>query len=651
MVRRLLAVGIDEYKTPTNNLNSCVADTQAVEALLRDEYSFTEIRRLHNGEATLEKVREQLDWLVSGVTQDDRVVYFQSSHGARIPINGTLEEVLVMHDEQFLHDDELSVRTRVLPVGVLTCLIDACHSGGLEKLVIFNDDGAMELVRAKVWEGPEVSMKAFGHPVIQRVKLFGAPSTGDAVGLRKAFALAKSGPEEGQAEMNGLLAAAAMAEETALAATSRTSGLSVFTFYLLEALRELGHERSTAELVTEADRRLKAVGYRQTPVVKAPTTAPDLADRVLFTMATGAKEPQPQPRPPAPLDPTAAAIRQALQALQGKGKDMSSTTPATPPATGAEDQQKFFGAILGAVVPLLAQHGPGIVRSIFQRDHRSKAFGEEPELSDEEMEKFLGPLLQVLIPIATQVIPVVANALRAQTTKDAGGAPTVADEDLEEKFFGPLLAAAAPLLINAIPHVVSIFQGGQPPQTSKSLVRDPEVDEKFLGPLLSGFVPALLQAVPGVLQALGGTLSSTKSFDAVQQPEPVLTSKGWFQPQPFPWQELRDSSRILQDGDELLVTVGDIEQGVAEIVLTQAPHKRWWKAISLEDSRGAQIDMIEVEGGTHVSRAIRVPAETLDFTRLVLWKAKLFGAHTVMYTTTDLKAMAGKQVTFNWLAD
>jgi hypothetical protein len=329
---------------------------------------------------------------------------------------------------------------------------------------------------------------------------------------------------------------------------------------------------------------------------------------------------------------------------------MSSTTPTTQPATGAEDQEKFFGAILGAVVPLLAQHGPSIVRSIFQRDRRSKAFGEEPELSDEEMEKFLGPLLQTLIPIATQVMPTIFSAL-GQQSKDASGTPTVADEDLEDKFFGPLLAAAGPLILNAIPQVVSIFQGGQPPRTTKSLVTDPEVGEKFLGPLLSGFVPALVQAVPGVLQALGANLSSTKSLGGDTAPEPVLTSKGWFQPQPFPWQQLVGSPRILADGDELLVTVGETEQGVTEIVLTQAPHKRWWKGVSLEDSRGAQIDMVEVEGSTHVSRAIRVPSETLDFTRLVLWKAKLFGAHTVMYTTTDLKAMAGKQVTFNWLAD
>ena len=671
MVRRLLAVGIDQYKTPSNNLNSCVNDARAVEALLRERYDFTEVRTLHDQEATLDSLREQLNWLVRDVSADDRLVYYQSSHGARLTVEGILQEVLVMHDETFLHDDELSDRTQALPAGVLTCLLDTCHSGGLDKLVVF-DDGGIELVRGKVWMPPPAAAatKAFSEP-LRRVKQFGAAPTGDPAAVRKAFAedgQAKGPDEQGQTEMNGLLAAAALAEETALAATSRTSGLSVFTFYLLESLREGGIEQPARSLVADTERRIRASSYRQTPVVKAPSRTPDLVDRVFVTFASATAAPHPAGGSTGgpgggsgtgagtgsgggsvatrPLDPVAAAI----DILRGRGKAMSTPTttdPAPAPAPTTEDQEKFFGALIGAVVPALVQHLPGAIAAITGR--RKGVDAALDGFDEDAQEKFLGPLLQTLLPVASTVIPTVLQAL-GNRPKDTDGMVTVPEEEIEEKFLGPLLQATVPILVSRLPDIVRVFTGQAAP-ASKALARDPEVSEKFLGSLLSSVVPALVQAVPDVVRMLGGRIASTKSFATPQPAEPVLTSKGWFQLQPFPWDQLVGSSRILQDGDELRLDQVELPGGGTEVVLAQAAHKTWWKGVGLEDSSGAQIDFVDVEGGRKVSRAMVLDPQALDFARLVLWKAKLFGAHTAMYVTSNLRGLAGKRTTINWLAD
>src|SRR2546423_10055718 len=101
MVKRALLVGLDQYPNPTNNLNSCVADTLAFrDKVLMQTYNFglDDIQLLHNQDATLANVRQGLDRLFDGTAAGDEIVYFESSHGYRYPKGDTLVEVLCLYD-------------------------------------------------------------------------------------------------------------------------------------------------------------------------------------------------------------------------------------------------------------------------------------------------------------------------------------------------------------------------------------------------------------------------------------------------------------------------------------------------------------------------------------------------------------------------
>src|SRR4051812_2806896 len=133
--KRALLVGIDVYPDPRNNLNSCVADTQRFASLLRNYYGFApqDITFLHNGAATLANVRIGLSRLFAGAGAADEVVFFESSHGYRYVKGSTYTEVLCLYD-QFLEDTELVQLSQQVPPGTFTCVVDACHSAGLDKL-------------------------------------------------------------------------------------------------------------------------------------------------------------------------------------------------------------------------------------------------------------------------------------------------------------------------------------------------------------------------------------------------------------------------------------------------------------------------------------------------------------------------------------
>lgn len=328
--RRALCVGIDQYRTPANNLNSCANDARAFEALLSEEYDFTEIHRLFDRDATLQNVTEELDWLLADVDADDRCVYVQSSHGARIAEGSQYKEVLVMSDESFLSDQELVRRTQVLPPHVLLAFCDTCHSGGFNKLFLY-DDGGIEFTKVKAWSpGPEQLEQLEANLAdVTEVKLFGCPPSDNAAVLSKGFVPSADGMDpmadgmapafknalatSDQVEMNGLLVAACLAEETALAATSKTKGLSVFTFYFLEAIKRLGPGSSTLALRTEAHRQIRAQGYAQTPVVKPPRNLPALDSRPFVLMPLGATL---TGSSGSVFDRLSLAIQEALKAFQ-----------------------------------------------------------------------------------------------------------------------------------------------------------------------------------------------------------------------------------------------------------------------------------------------------------------------------------------------
>ena len=117
------------------------------------------------------------------------------------------------------------------------------------------------------------------------------------------------------------------------------------------------------------------------------------------------------------------------------------------------------------------------------------------------------------------------------------------------------------------------------------------------------------------------------------------------------WGDLENSKR-LNDGDVVTVSFQDIDPNTSEFNLVLAPHKTWWKGVSLLDNTDGQMGLIEVQDRKKNAGPISVPASDIEVGgHIILWKAKAFGVHTPMYMLADLERVKGKGVTFRWVSD
>jgi WD40 repeat protein len=85
----LLAVGISQYQRPDLRLNFADRDAEqfvaAMQAQQAKRYSEVNSKLLVNGDATLKKVKDGLDWLQSQATGDDVGILFLAGHGFQSP--------------------------------------------------------------------------------------------------------------------------------------------------------------------------------------------------------------------------------------------------------------------------------------------------------------------------------------------------------------------------------------------------------------------------------------------------------------------------------------------------------------------------------------------------------------------------------------
>lgn len=332
-VKRALLVGIDVYPDPVNNLNSCVADTLRFKSLLQTYYEFQpqDITLLHNSAATLANVRTQLSGLFQGVGTGDEVVYFESSHGYRYAKGSTYTEVLCLYDE-FLEDTELVQISQQVPPGTFTCVIDACHSGGLEKLFFApggRAPGGLQAARAKAFQPtPEKAAADLGLLAqATSFKRFGRAATSDTGAVAKQFSIAAIGPDaappaksgEGQSELNGVLFAACLADQTAAAGSPPTDGLSAFTWALGRELDAGGVAIATSALCDRVVQRLQALNMRQTPEVEAPMAHGGWLTETLITYGAAAGTTTPTPPPTPPASPNGDVFDSFLNSLGAGG--------------------------------------------------------------------------------------------------------------------------------------------------------------------------------------------------------------------------------------------------------------------------------------------------------------------------------------------
>ncbi len=279
MTDRALLIGIDEYPDPLNNLNSCVADTVAFTDLLGQlDFDSSGIRVLLNADATLAATRDGLDWLLDEAEEGDRLVFFQSSHGYRYLKGDVMTEVLCAYDE-FLEDTELAERTALLPQGVLTVVLDSCHSGGMEKSLFRG--GLQETVRTKVFTPPREKLleRAKSVSLARALKPFGRTTLRNEASLTLNMAHVPNkaprtkGAITGANELNAVLLTACQADQTAAAGSAPTAGLSAFTYALTT---EMDQSVSVSALRDRTVTRIEGLNMSQTPCAFAPSDQPHL---------------------------------------------------------------------------------------------------------------------------------------------------------------------------------------------------------------------------------------------------------------------------------------------------------------------------------------------------------------------------------------
>jgi len=156
-----------------------------------------------------------------------------------------------------------------------------------------------------------------------------------------------------------------------------------------------------------------------------------------------------------------------------------------------EEMQKFFPALLGAVLPAIISAAPGIIGAI---TGRRKAFGEPEPVTEEEAQKFFPALLGAILPTVLSAAPRIIGALR-------GRRKALGESEEIDKFFFPLIATAIPALVSCVPEIISAVTGQKKelelaPGIS-TIGAVPEEQQKFLnflGPVFERLGPILVDA-------------------------------------------------------------------------------------------------------------------------------------------------------------
>lgn len=424
--KRALLVAINDYGSPQNNLPSCLEDAKRFRSLMEKRYGFKSFEELYDHEATPENVDAGLSWLFKDAGHDDRLVFYFSGHGFQLAKGQKLEECLVLSGIKFFFDDRLSEFSQSVPPAVLTVVLDSCFSGGMEKRVAF--DGEIEVARTKRWEPPpdasetlerigkSYTLQPFGsEPVtdptmVKQMVLGRTAGTADGKGFDPTETAADAGDEAGQLRLNGLLLSACSENETASASTSKTEGMSAFTYALVQALAAPG-DVTASELRARAATRLKGMGFRQTPLLKAPPKPAGLATRGFVTMAS-VSAPVRKPAKDTVLVNGGMEDRSDIAAQPGEEHPMDGTQQIAP-----QIDEKFLGgivaAVASAVAPVVAREGSRLVQRAAASLARRKDF--DPGLGAGSSggaggldEKFLANLVQTTM---TQCFPRPSNPI------------------------------------------------------------------------------------------------------------------------------------------------------------------------------------------------------------------------------------------------
>ena len=262
---RALLIGVGKYRLSGIDLPGIDRDIAAMRRMARRlGFKPGQIKTLENQQATRSAIRQAMrEWLIEGVTPEDRVLFHFSGHGSQIPdLDGDegdgVDEVLMTYDAGFerqrlvrtFEDDEFGRLLARIPARTVLIFIDACHSGtatkGYKSLSVSGQDRESEYYR----------FRFFYYPGMPR----GLPSGGRTTG-RQAMVSRAVGSS------NYVSLSAARDDEQAIG----TEKGGFFTRAIVAAVEEAAR---AGRPITMEDLEAKAAGF-----IRSKVTVPKLVHR------------------------------------------------------------------------------------------------------------------------------------------------------------------------------------------------------------------------------------------------------------------------------------------------------------------------------------------------------------------------------------
>jgi Caspase domain len=139
MTKRALIVGVNDYSVQGyRSLRFCVPDAASMYYLLRDAFLFDpqDMFYLVDSNATSERIRQTLRYLLTQSQPGDAVCFYYSGHGAQQPNpadSSQMYETIIPYSGQHISDHEIFRAADSLEQSVVnfTIILDSCHSGGM----------------------------------------------------------------------------------------------------------------------------------------------------------------------------------------------------------------------------------------------------------------------------------------------------------------------------------------------------------------------------------------------------------------------------------------------------------------------------------------------------------------------------------------
>ena len=235
----IIAIGVSKFKNPEYNLTYAEKDADDIISVFsssKGRYSSIRVHKLINETATRENVLALRSELEKTLV-DDHVLVFVATHGL---LDDELDYYLAMHDINFskpwqggLRYDELEALLDGIPARNKLVLIDACHSGEVDK---------EEFIASRVALSPEI--KSRGFKIAQKKS---------AISLQSSFELMKELFADLRRNNGAVVISAASGKEYAFESAQWKNG--VFTYCVLEGLKTNRSDQNNDNIVTVSEVR------------------------------------------------------------------------------------------------------------------------------------------------------------------------------------------------------------------------------------------------------------------------------------------------------------------------------------------------------------------------------------------------------------